>query len=154
MWEGKVTEELKELYVKYAELFDGTYPDECDDICYDVDYDEFVECIKKCIEKKKEILTLLREEREEKQKKAFNLLKELYLQYVSVFGELPENYKEIEGYQDLSDEKKKEAEHISSEEQIQYVERAIKHKEKDTISDCIVFIFRELILEVALGKNW
>ena len=25
-WKGKVTEELKELYIKYAELFDGMSP--------------------------------------------------------------------------------------------------------------------------------
>ena len=56
MWKGKVTEELKELYIKYAELFDGMYPDEYDDIAYyAMDYDEFVGYIKECIKQKKEM---------------------------------------------------------------------------------------------------
>jgi hypothetical protein len=56
MWKGKVTEELKELYIKYAELFGGMYPDEFDDIAYyAMDYDEFVGYIKECIKQKKEM---------------------------------------------------------------------------------------------------
>lgn len=154
MWKGKVTEELKELYIKYAELFDGMYPDEYDDIAYyAMDYDEFVGYIKECIEKKKTMFTLLIEEVEEKEKEALNLLNELYLRYVSVFGELPKNYKEIEGYQNLSDEKKKEIESTSLEEIKQYIERAIERKEKDTISDCIIFVFRKLILEATLDDD-
>ena len=48
MWEGKVTEELKELYIQYAELFDGMYPDEYAELegCYDISYEEFVRYIK------------------------------------------------------------------------------------------------------------
>ena len=53
MWKGKVTEEL---YIKYAELFDGMYPDEFDDIAYYArDYEEFVGYIKECIKQKKEM---------------------------------------------------------------------------------------------------
>ncbi len=60
MWEGKVTEELKELYIQYAELFDGMYPDEYDDITYyDMTYDEFVGYIKKCIKKKKSMCEIV-----------------------------------------------------------------------------------------------
>ncbi len=157
-WKGKVTEELKELYIKYAELFDGMSPGGYAELdgCYDnISYEEFVGYIKECIKQKEEMPDVMfsLEEVEEKEKEALNLLNELYLRYVSVFGELPKNYKEIEGYQNLSDEKKKEIESTSLEEIKQYIERAIKRKEKDTISDCIVFVFRKLILEAELDDD-
>lgn len=57
MWEGKVTEELKDLYIQYAELFDGMYPDEYAELegCYDISYDEFVGYIKECIKRKEKM---------------------------------------------------------------------------------------------------
>lgn len=55
MWEGKVTEELKLLFLEYYERFDG-YPDEYVDIdYYAINYDEFVGYIKECLKRNLEI---------------------------------------------------------------------------------------------------
>lgn len=50
MWEGKVTEELKELFHDYMAENDGMPPDEYDEICYDaMTYEEFVGYIKEAL---------------------------------------------------------------------------------------------------------
>ena len=53
-WKGKVTEELKELYKQYAELFRGKYPDEYAELdgCYDISYEEFIGYIKESLKQK------------------------------------------------------------------------------------------------------
>ena len=158
MWEDKFTEELEELYRQYNEIFPDSYPDEYDDIeCDTMDYDEFVGYIKECIKQKKEMPDIVcpLDEIMEREKEALKLLNEICLQYIAIFGELPKDYRDIEGYRDLSNEKKKEIECIceNPEEMKQYVKTAIKRKRKDTISDCFVFAFRELILEVTSDDN-
>ncbi len=55
MWEGLVTEELKELYRLYDDKF-GCDPDTYAEIYYDdMSYDEFVGYIKECLETGKSI---------------------------------------------------------------------------------------------------
>ncbi len=55
MYKGKMTEELINLFNEYYGIF-GCCPDEYDDVEYFEDgYDKFVEDIKKCLKKKKEI---------------------------------------------------------------------------------------------------
>lgn len=55
MYKGKMTDELKKLFHKYYEMFECC-PDEYDDVEYFEDtYDKFVNDIKKCLKKKKEI---------------------------------------------------------------------------------------------------
>lgn len=158
MWEGKVTKELKDLYKQYYEIFQDGYPDEyaeLENYYNDMSYEEFVEYIKECIKQKKEMpdIVLVQEEIEKKEMlERFKLVNKIYLQYIATFGELPEDYREIEGYQNLSDEEKKKIEDIASEEMLQYVEKAIKRKEKDIISDCLAFAFKELISEVTLDE--
>ena len=50
MWNGKVTEELKELFQKYMAENDGMPPDEYEVICYDaMTYDEFAGYIKEAL---------------------------------------------------------------------------------------------------------
>lgn len=50
MWEGEMTQELKELYDEYERLF-GCYPDEYIDFYVsELSYDEYVEKIKYCID--------------------------------------------------------------------------------------------------------
>ena len=52
MWEGKVTEELRELFKKYAEENDGMPPDEYDELCYEaMTYEEFVGFIKEALDR-------------------------------------------------------------------------------------------------------
>lgn len=59
LWHGKVTEELKELYIQYEKLFSPFYPDNYAEIDYegyqDMTYDEYVGYIKECIKQKKEM---------------------------------------------------------------------------------------------------
>lgn len=51
MWEGKVTEELRELFRKYMDENHGIPPDGYDELCCDaMTYDEFVGYIKKALE--------------------------------------------------------------------------------------------------------
>ena len=43
MWEGKVTEELKDLYEQYMKQNNGFGPDGYEELCYDaMSYEEFV----------------------------------------------------------------------------------------------------------------
>lgn len=50
MWNGKVTEELRELFQQYAEEFNGAEPDEYDELCYDsMTYEEFVGYIREAL---------------------------------------------------------------------------------------------------------
>ena len=51
MWNGLVTEELRDLSLQYANKFRGACPDEYEDITYD----EFVAFIRKCLRTGKEI---------------------------------------------------------------------------------------------------
>ena len=56
MWNGLVTEELRDLSLQYANKFRGACPDEDEDIDYDdITYDEFVAFIRKCLRTGKEI---------------------------------------------------------------------------------------------------
>lgn len=51
MWEGKITEELRELYKRYDEKFGGG-PDEYDELCYEaMTYEEFVGYIREALKK-------------------------------------------------------------------------------------------------------
>ncbi len=50
MWNGKVTDELKDLFQQYCDMFGEGDPDEYDDLCYeDMTYAEFVGYIKKAL---------------------------------------------------------------------------------------------------------
>ena len=52
MWEGKVTEELRELAKRYAEEHGGMHVDSYDDVYYHaISYDEFVAYIKMALER-------------------------------------------------------------------------------------------------------
>lgn len=56
MWNGKVTDELKSLFILYHEKFGCGYPDEYDDLCYDaMSYDQFVGFIKEALQQGKEM---------------------------------------------------------------------------------------------------
>lgn len=51
MWKGPMTEELKQLFLQYAEQHRSAEPDEYEGIDYDdISYDEFVGYIRKCLE--------------------------------------------------------------------------------------------------------
>lgn len=55
MWTGKLTDELKELYKQYYEMFE-TEPDWYAEIFYDgMSYEEYVGFIRECLKKKVEI---------------------------------------------------------------------------------------------------
>jgi len=50
MWEGKVTEELKELAKRYAAENYGIGPDSYDELCYDaMSYEEFIGYIREAL---------------------------------------------------------------------------------------------------------
>lgn len=50
MWNGKVTEELKDLFRRYDEAFGEGDPDEYDELCYDaMSYEEFVGYIREAL---------------------------------------------------------------------------------------------------------
>ena len=52
MWKGKMTKELEELFIRYADENYGTEPDGYEDISYDaLTYDEFVGYIKEALRK-------------------------------------------------------------------------------------------------------
>ena len=54
MWEGKVTQELKDLAQEYSNHFGGAHVDGYDDINPNAwTYEEFIEIIKEAIEKKR-----------------------------------------------------------------------------------------------------
>ncbi len=56
MWRGKVTEELKALFIQYHERFGCGYPDEYDEICYHaMSYEQFVGFIKEALATGKEM---------------------------------------------------------------------------------------------------
>ena len=56
MWNGLVTEELRDLSRQYANKFRCACPDEYEDIDYDdITYDEFVAFIRECLRTGKEI---------------------------------------------------------------------------------------------------
>ena len=50
MWEGKVTEELKDLYEQYMKQHNGFEPDGYEELCYDaMSYEEFVGYIREAL---------------------------------------------------------------------------------------------------------
>lgn len=52
MWEGKMTEELTELFIAYSKEHYGAEPDSYVELCYDaMTYDEFVGYIKEALQK-------------------------------------------------------------------------------------------------------
>ncbi len=56
MWQGKITDELKELFRQYHEKFGIGYPDEYDELCYEaMSYEQFVGFIREALEKNKEL---------------------------------------------------------------------------------------------------
>lgn len=56
MWQGKITDELRELAHKYSEIFDGAYVDGYDELCYDaMTYEQFVGFIKESLRTGKEL---------------------------------------------------------------------------------------------------
>lgn len=62
MWNGKITEELRELYLEYMKQNQGMPPDEYDDVCYeDMTYDEFVGYIKEAIRRHCDLVEVLDE---------------------------------------------------------------------------------------------
>ena len=56
MWNGKITDELKELVRQYGQMFSGAWPHGYDELNYDaMTYDEFVVFIKECLATGKEM---------------------------------------------------------------------------------------------------
>ena len=56
MWNGLVSDELNELFQLYSDRFDGTEPDEYEDVNYeDMDHDEFINYIRISLETGKEL---------------------------------------------------------------------------------------------------
>ena len=56
MWRGLVSDELNELFQLYSDRFDGTEPDEYEDVNYeDMDHDEFINYIRISLETGKEL---------------------------------------------------------------------------------------------------
>lgn len=56
MWNGLVTDELNELFQRYAEQHNGIEPDEYEDIYYEeISYEEFVGYIRKSLETGEEL---------------------------------------------------------------------------------------------------
>ncbi len=50
MWRGKETEELRALFIEYANENNGADPDAYDELCYDaMTYEEFVGYIKEAL---------------------------------------------------------------------------------------------------------
>ena len=50
MWEGKVKEELKDLYEQYMKQNNGFEPDGYEELCYDaMSYEEFVGYIREAL---------------------------------------------------------------------------------------------------------
>ncbi len=50
MWTGKKTEELRELFIEYANENNGADPDGYEELCYDaMTYEEFVGYIKEAL---------------------------------------------------------------------------------------------------------
>lgn len=62
MWEGKVTEELRELYLLYMTQNQGMPPDEYEELCYDaMTYEEFVGYIKEALRRHCDIVEVIDE---------------------------------------------------------------------------------------------
>ena len=56
MWNGLVSDELNEFFQLYSDRFDGTEPDEYEDVNYeDMDHDEFIHYIRISLETGKEL---------------------------------------------------------------------------------------------------
>lgn len=56
MWSGKATDELIELFNRYAEEHHGVDPDGYDELCYDaMSYEQFVGFIREALEQGKEL---------------------------------------------------------------------------------------------------
>ena len=52
VWNGLITEELRQLGQAYADKFNGVWPDWYDELNYDVmTYERFVGYMKECLEK-------------------------------------------------------------------------------------------------------
>ena len=50
MWNGKITDELKDLYFRYMNENHGIGPDSYDELCYDaMSYEEFVGYIREAL---------------------------------------------------------------------------------------------------------
>lgn len=61
MWEGKVTEELRELFQQYVDKF-GPEPDEYEELCYHaMTYDEFVGYIREALRQNRDIVEIIDE---------------------------------------------------------------------------------------------
>ena len=56
LWKGEPTEELKELYEQYAEMFHGFYPGSYEEIAYEgLSYEKYVGYIKESLKQKIEL---------------------------------------------------------------------------------------------------
>lgn len=155
MWKGKVTKELINLYEQYMEFSGGMPPDGYEELegCYNISYDEFIGYIKECIKQKKSMPYIMfppEEIKKEKKKmlERLQMIKEIYLQYITIFGKLPENYKDIIG--DLSNKQKKQIAKADTKYLLQYIKKAIKQKEHDAMSDIIALILKEALLDLEL----
>lgn len=52
MWNGKITDELRELFFQYMNEHNGFEPDGYEELCYEaMTYDEFVGYIREALEK-------------------------------------------------------------------------------------------------------
>lgn len=62
MWKGKMTKELEDLFIQYANENYGAEPDGYDDICYDtMTYEEFVGYIKEALRRHCDIVEVIDE---------------------------------------------------------------------------------------------
>lgn len=62
MWEGKVTEELRDLFRQYKVQTQGIAPDSYIELCYDaMTYDEFVGYIKEALRRHCTIVDIINE---------------------------------------------------------------------------------------------
>ena len=53
MWNGKITDELKDLYFRYMNENHGIGPDSYDELCYDaMSYEEFVGYIREALRRR------------------------------------------------------------------------------------------------------
>lgn len=62
MWKGKKTEELRKLFLRYAQENDGVEPDFYEELCYDaMTYEEFVGYIKEALRRHCDIVEVIDE---------------------------------------------------------------------------------------------
>lgn len=60
MWRGKKTEELRKLFLQYAQENQGAEPDFYEELCYDaMTYDEFVGYIKEALRRHCDLVTVI-----------------------------------------------------------------------------------------------